>query len=138
MAERLLESVRFVGKLVHCDLSVHTLVHHRWGRAYLLLELAACARARARLEASKVGLHTRMGSSLHELLPDLGTMTSDPSRYVLVEKLSTHTIFASKMDGREVEDVVNVICRKRGVEADKPFAASAIGSWQELWQFIVC
>lgn len=42
------------------------------------------------------------------------------------------------MDGKEVKDDVGVSCRKRGVKSDKTFEASAIASWLELWQLILC
>lgn len=41
------------------------------------------------------------------------------------------------MDGKEVEDDVGVWCRKRGVEDNNKFEASAIGRWLELWQLIL-
>ena len=46
--------------------------------------------------------------------------------------------FAYKMEGKEVEDDVDVSRRRRGAEVVKRFGASAIGIWLELWLLISC
>ena len=79
MAELLLEVVHFEQKLVHYGWTDHILVHHRQVLACLLLELAACALAGARLGALRAVLHRRMDASLRELPRGLGKRTiSDP------------------------------------------------------------
>ena len=40
---------------------------------------------------------------------------------------SNSGVFASEMDGKEIEDDVGVLCRRRGAEVVKRFGASAIG-----------
>lgn len=41
------------------------------------------------------------------------------------------------MDGKEVENDVGVLCKKQGVDGNKNFKASAIGSWLELWRALI-
>lgn len=111
-AELLLKSAHFVRKPVYCGLIVHNLVHHRQVLAYLLQELAACARAHARLETLEAGLHRKMDAFLHELPRGPGKMASGPFRYALVDKLLNERAFESGVDEKEVEDDVGVSCRK--------------------------
>lgn len=137
MAELLLEVVHSARKLVHYGWTDHILVHHRQVLACLLLELAACALAGARLGALRAVLHRRTDASLRELPRGLDKRTTwDPWRYILMNDFSNPRAFASEVDGREIEDDVGVLCRRRGAEVVKRFGASAIGIWLELWQLI--
>ena len=78
-AELLWKVVHFVRKLARCGRADQSLDHHRQFLACLLLELAACALADARLGALKAVLHRRMDASLRELPRGLGKRTtSDP------------------------------------------------------------
>ena len=137
--ELLVESVRFVRKFGRCDSSAHMHVRHRQILACLLLELAACARARARsrLEASEVGQHMRMDAFVHELTRDQGKKALYPFRHRFVENAPKDRDLEVRVDGNAVKNDVGLLCEKRGVEDDKKFEASAIGSWLELWQLIL-